>query len=162
MPKALKVVHEPNQILRTVSETVAPERINSPEIQELLEDMKVTMKVENGVGIAAPQVGVNLRIFIAETDDGPKAFINPEFLEKSFKVIDYQEGCLSVPGNGKPKTRLWGFTKRHRSVTVKALNEHGQEFITKGQGLLAIILQHETDHLDGILFIDHATDLQQG
>lgn len=162
MPKARKVVHEPNAVLRTVSEAVAIERIKSADIQDLIEDMKVTMKVENGVGIAAPQVGVNLRIFIAETDDGPKAFINPEFLEKSYKIIDYQEGCLSVPGKGKPKTRLWGYTKRHRTVTVKALDENGLEFITKGQGLLAIILQHENDHLDGVLFIDHATDLQQG
>lgn len=153
----MKVLHEPDPILRKVSEPVPLEKIGTPEFSELLKDMEVTMIKEEGVGLAAPQVGINWRLFIAETKQGNKVFINPEFVQKSFKVIDYEEGCLSVPGV-KAK-RKWGATRRHRSVTVKALDENGKEFEMKGEGLLSIIFQHEIDHLDGILFIDHASQL---
>ena len=159
MPTARKVLHEPNPTLRKISKSVEVKKIKTKDMATLLADMVETMKKENGVGVAAPQIGINERIFIAQTNDGPKAFINPEIVERSFKVMDYEEGCLSVPGV-KTK-RKWGKTKRFRSVTVKALDENGEEFQMKGIGLLAVIFQHEIDHLDGILFIDHATDLQE-
>lgn len=157
MPKAMKVLIEPDPILRKMSEPVPLKELGTDSFLALIKDMEVTMKKEKGVGIAAPQVGINWRLFIAETPEGNKAFVNPEFVQKSFKVIDYEEGCLSVPGTkGK---RKWGATRRHRSVTVKALDEHGKEFEMKGEGLLSIIFQHEIDHLDGRLFIDHASEL---
>lgn len=157
MPKAMKVLHEPDPILRKMSQPVPLKELGTKKFLDLIKDMEKTMEVEKGVGIAAPQVGINWRMFIAETKDGNKVFVNPEFVLKSFKVIDYEEGCLSVPGE---KThRKWGATRRHRSVTVKALDEHGKEFEIKGEGLLSIVLQHEIDHLDGRLFIDHASQL---
>lgn len=152
--KSLKVLHNPDKELRLMSEAVASSRIGSKEIKTLIENLKATMKVENGVGIAAPQVGVHDRVIIAETKEGPTAFINPEITERAFKLIDSEEGCLSVPG-------IWGIVKRHRSVTVKALAEDGTLIGIKATGLLAIIFQHEIDHLDGILFIDRATELRK-
>jgi peptide deformylase len=157
MPKAMKVIQEPHQVLRQVAEPVPLDKLGRPEFLALIEDMELTMKKEKGVGLAAPQVGISWRLFVAETPDGNKTFVNPEFVEKSFKIIDYEEGCLSVR-EGKYKG-VWGETRRHRSVTVKALDAHGQEFTMRGEGLLAIIFQHEIDHLDGTLFIDHATEL---
>ena len=137
-----------------MSEPVALDRIGSKELNKLIKDMKDTMKVENGVGIAAPQVGVHDRVIIAETEEGPTAFINPEITERAFKMVDSEEGCLSVPG-------CWGIVKRHRAVTVKAYKEDGTQVTLKANGLLAIIFQHEIDHLDGILFIDRAEDIRQ-
>jgi peptide deformylase len=157
MPKAMKVLQEPDKILRQVAKPVPLGKLGTPEFLALIEDMEVTMKKEKGVGLAAPQIGISWRLFIAETPEGNKTFVNPEFVKKSFKIIDYEEGCLSVRDEKKKGT--WGKTRRHRSVTVKALDAHGKEFEMRGDGLLSIIFQHEIDHLDGVLFIDHATDL---
>lgn len=150
----MTVLHNPNKELRVVSKPVALDNVNTPEIKKLVKDLKDTMKKENGVGIAAPQVGVHERVIIAETENGPTAFINPEITERSFKMVDSEEGCLSVPG-------CWGIVERHRTVTVKALQEDGTPVTLKAKDLLAIIFQHEIDHLDGILFIDRATDLRK-
>ena len=150
----LKVLQNPNQELRVVSSAVDVSRLGSKEFKKFIADLKSTMKEENGVGIAAPQTGVHDRVIIAETKDGPTAFINPEITERAFKLVDSEEGCLSVPG-------IWGIVKRHRSVTVKAVQEDGTPVTMKATGLLAIIFQHEIDHLDGILFIDRATDLRK-
>ncbi len=154
MPKAqaLKVLHSPDKELRVVSKPVAVDRAASPDMKALIEDLKITMKKENGIGIAAPQVGVHERVIIVDMNNKPTAFINPEISEKSFKLVDSEEGCLSVPGQ-------WGLVKRHRSVTVKALDTHGNPVSFKVTGLIAIIFQHEVDHLDGVLFIDRAEAL---
>ncbi len=148
------VLCDPNPELRVVSQPVADERISSTEMQKLIKDLIETMAAENGVGIAAPQIGVHERVIIADTDEGPRAFFNPEITERSFKMIESEEGCLSVPGK-------WGFVKRHRSVSVKAKNEKGENVSLKAEGLLAIIFQHEIDHLDGILFIDRAENISR-
>lgn len=148
------VLHNPNPELRIVSQPVAPERILSTESQKLIKDLLETMVKENGVGIAAPQIGVHERVIIAETDEGPRAFFNPEITERSFKMVEGEEGCLSVPGT-------WGFVKRHRSVSVTALNEKGETVTVKAEGLLSIIFQHEIDHLDGVLFIDRAEEISK-
>ena len=146
------VLHDPNPELRIVSQPVADERILSADMQKLVKDLLETMVAENGVGIAAPQVGVHERVIIAETDEGPQAFFNPEITERSFKMVDSEEGCLSVPGK-------WGFVKRHRGVTVTATNAKGESVTMKADGLLSIIFQHEIDHLDGVLFIDRAESI---
>lgn len=148
------VLHEPNDELRKKSEVVSADRVTTPEMKLLIDELKETMGKENGVGIAAPQIGVHDRVIIAENDGVPTAYINPEITERSFRMVDSEEGCLSVPG-------CWGIVKRHRSVTVKATIETGENVVLKAQGLLSIIFQHEIDHLDGILFIDRAEKIKK-
>ncbi len=148
------VLHEPNDELRKISEGVSLDRVATPEMKLLIDELKETMGKEHGVGIAAPQIGVHDRVIIAETDGIPTAYINPEITERSFRMVESEEGCLSVPG-------CWGVVKRHRSVSVKATLENGETIVRKAQGLLSIIFQHEIDHLDGILFIDRAEKIRK-
>lgn len=112
----------------------------------LLDDMKDTMEVEYGVGLAAPQVGSLRRIFIVDVGEGLMEFINPEIIEESGEQIG-SEGCLSVPGKS-------GIVCRANHVKIKALNRDGEEFIVEGQELMARAMLHELDHLEGTLFID--------
>lgn len=121
------------------------EEINE-RIITLIKDMKETMYDADGVGLAAPQVGILKRMAIIDVGDGPITFINPEIIKREGSQIDY-EGCLSVPGQQ-------GKVDRPFKVTVKALNENGEEFILEGEELLARAICHELDHLDGVLFID--------
>jgi peptide deformylase len=115
-------------------------------ILTLLKDMQETMYDADGVGLAAPQVGILKRIAVIDVGDGPINLINPEIISAEGEYLD-EEGCLSIPGEQ-------GKVLRPEKVTVKALNEKGEEFILEGEGLLARALCHEIDHLDGILFID--------
>ena len=114
----------------------------------LLDDMAETMYDANGVGLAAPQVGVLKRIVVIDIGEGLVELINPEILETSGSQIDH-EGCLSIPGNS-------ALVERPNYVKVKALNRNGEEIIVEGKELMARALCHETDHLDGILYIDKA------
>lgn len=116
----------------------------------LLDDMLDTMYEAQGVGLAAPQVGVLKRIAVVDVGDGPIRLINPEIIYTEGSCID-EEGCLSVPGTLQDVVRP---TK----VRVKALNEKGEEVIIEGEELLARALCHEIDHLDGILFIDKSVE----
>lgn len=115
----------------------------------LIEDMVDTMYEENGVGLAAPQVGIIKRIFVIDIGDenGVMVFINPEILETSGTQCD-DEGCLSIPGETKQ-------VERPNYVKVRAFNEKGEQFVLEGEELLARAILHENDHLDGILYIDH-------
>ncbi|MDO4534771.1 MAG: peptide deformylase [Clostridium perfringens] len=117
-------------------------------IKVTIKDMIETMYDKNGVGLAAPQVGILRRIFVVDAQDGEgiRVFINPEIIEATGAQKDI-EGCLSLPGRENE-------VERANYVKVKALNEHGEEFILEGEGLLARAIQHENDHLNGILFID--------
>lgn len=150
MPRT--VLHNPNPELRVKSLEVSKERIGTPEMALLIAELKETMAVENGIGIAAPQIGVHDRVIIVEVNGVPTAYINPVIIEKSFRMIDSEEGCLSVPGT-------WGWVKRHRSVVVSALNEQGEAVTIKEQHLISTVFQHEINHLDGILFIDIAEEI---
>ncbi len=116
----------------------------------LIDDMIDTMYEANGVGLAAPQVGILKRIFVIDIGDevGARVFINPIILETKGTQTD-DEGCLSIPGESKEITRA-------NYVKVKALNEKGEEFILEGEELLARAILHENDHLDGVLYVDHA------
>ncbi len=128
----------------------------SSKIKTLIKDMLDTMYVNNGVGLAAPQVGENLRIFVIDvsTNDeplNPMVFINPKIIKKS-GLMKGDEGCLSFP---QAYTEVW----RYKKVMVKALDRNGRSFVLEADGdLLARAIQHEYDHLDGILFVDHATN----
>jgi peptide deformylase len=117
-------------------------------LQQLIDDMVETMQQANGVGLAAPQVGVSLRVAVLQMpEEKPFAIINPEIV-KSSGEMEVGEGCLSVPG-------YQGELKRSASVTVKGLNREGGKIRIKATGLLAQALQHEIDHLNGIVYIDH-------
>lgn len=140
--------------LRTVSVPVSRADLPSPRIDALVKDLIETMKKERGVGIAAPQVGVNERVIIVETDDGIKAFVNPEIIERSSRTVDSEEGCLSVPG-------VYGIVKRARDIVLHASLPDGTEVQTPVKGFPAIIFQHEIDHLDGILFVDRAQTVER-
>lgn len=130
-------------ILRKTSRTV--EKIDDRVIQ-LIDDMVDTMYDANGVGLAAPQIGILKRIIVIDVGDGIIELINPEFIEQEGSQID-AEGCLSLP-------ERTGNVERPSYVKVKGLNREGKEVIIEGEELLAVALCHEIDHLNGVLFID--------
>ncbi|MDI6871543.1 MAG: peptide deformylase [Bacillota bacterium] len=141
----LPILEEGAEVLRRRSKPV--ERVTR-RVQRLIKDMLETMRHAEGVGLAAPQVGQLLRVIVLDVGEGPMALVNPEVVAARGQETDL-EGCLSVPGRV-------GYVSRPAEVTVKGLNERGQPSEVKGKGLLARVLQHEIDHLDGILFIDRA------
>ncbi|NLW39769.1 MAG: peptide deformylase [Tissierellia bacterium] len=139
--RQLRYVGDP--ILRKTSKKVT--EINE-RIKILLEDMVETMYEYEGVGLAAPQVGVLRRVVVIDVGEGPIKLINPKIIEKEGEVID-AEGCLSIPNRV-------GTVKRPEKVKVEYLDENGEKKVIEGTGLLAKALCHEIDHLDGVLFID--------
>lgn len=126
----------------------------TPEIKELIFDMKETLRQAQGVGLAAPQIGVSKRIFVAETEKGAVGFINPKIIKKSRQKETQEEGCLCIAG-------LFLKIKRAKEVEVEAQNEQGENVAIKAEGLLARIFQHEIDHLNGILIIDRISFWQK-
>lgn len=153
------IVQEPHAVLRQIAASVAPEAIVSADVQEIIANMNEALNREDdGVAIAAPQIGVPLRIFVVSKKASKQlssntAFINPEIIRMGKLKEDLSEGCLSVRWK-------YGTVKRSTSATVRALNAEGNEFVVSGRGLLAQIFQHEIDHLNGILFIDKAKDVE--
>ena len=153
------IVQEPSAVLRAIAKPVALEDITSPRIKTIISDMKASLSGEDdGVAIAAPQIGESLRIFVVAERASKllkedTVFINPEIIRLGKKKENLSEGCLSVRWK-------YGLVKRSTTATVKALNAEGNEFVMSGRGLLAQIFQHETDHLNGALFIDRATEVQ--
>jgi len=130
----------------------------TPEIQLLIDDMIQTMYAAPGIGLAATQVGVSLRIFVADVSVGRNpadllVFINPEFLERDGMQLE-EEGCLSVPGFNAT-------VARPSRAKLRGLNRDGHEQVVEGTGLLARCFQHEMDHLDGTLFVDRLRGLQK-
>ena len=145
----LEIKKYPNPILRKKCEEI---KEVTPEIKKLIEDMIETMEKNNGVGLAAPQIGILKRIIVAETEKGPLCLINPKIVKKGKETALDKEGCLSFPG-------LFLKISRRREVEVEALDGNGRKI--KAKGLLARILQHEIDHLDGILYIDRISFWQR-
>lgn len=146
-----KVLHYGEPSLRKVSKEVHKV---SKKISDLVRDLLDTMYAQNGVGLAAPQVGENVRVFVIDCATNneplnPIVFINPKIIKKS-GAIKSNEGCLSFP-------EAYTDVRRYKNIMVKALNEHGKPFVMEAKDgtLLARAIQHENDHLDGILFIDH-------
>jgi peptide deformylase len=156
LPMALlPILHYPDARLREVAKPVTE---ITPQILELVENMAETMYDAPGCGLAANQVGVPVRIFVidAAAEDEPsdlKVFINPEILELDGVQI-WEEGCLSFPGATEE-------IKRAEHVKVKALGRDGKEFILEADGLLAVAIQHENDHLNGVLMIDKLSALKK-
>ena len=137
--------------IRTIGDPVLNKKCKevkemTPRIQELIDDMFDTMYEANGVGLAAPQVGILKRIVTIDIGEGPIVLINPEILETSGEQTG-EEGCLSVPGKA-------GLVTRPNYVKVKALNEDMEEIVLEGEELLARAFCHEIDHLDGKMYVD--------
>ncbi len=138
-----------NPILRAKSKEV--EKIDK-KLLKFIENMKETMMVDNGLGIASPQVGVNLRVIVCHLNyDSPNAMIipmiNPKITFRSEEMIVGEEGCLSLPDQ-------FGDVERHKEIVVKFLDKKGNEQVLRLEGMNATVVQHEVDHLDGVLFID--------
>lgn len=155
------IVQKGDPVLRKQAPAVAIEQITSPELQQDIKAMHAALAdCHDGVALAAPQIGISKRIFVIapkafkEYTDQPLVFINPVITKTSKKKEHMDEGCLSVRG-------WFGKTQRHKQATVEAYNEHGEKFEMGGSGLIAQIFQHEIDHLDGILFDDHAHDVRE-
>lgn len=172
-----KIVQSEDKVLRKIAKEIPISNITKPKIQEILENMSEALHSQNdGVAIAAPQIGESIRIFVVSgrifdedfirgqgSTEGNSykknrhedlVFINPIFKKISKDKKLMSEGCLSV----RP---IYGKVRRATKATIEAYNEKGKKFTMNGTGLLAHIFQHETDHLDGILFIDKAKDLQE-
>lgn len=146
----LKIVKVGDDILR---KRCRPVEEITPKVLRLLDDMAETMRAAQGVGLAAPQVGILRRIVVIETEEGNLIeLINPKIVAYAGEQ-EGSEGCLSVPNK-------WGTVKRPMHVTVRALNRKGEEFEITGSELLARAFCHEIDHLDGKLYIDIATDIE--
>ncbi len=152
----LPIISAPDPYLRTVSEPV--EKVDA-KLQKLMDDMVETMYGALGIGLAAIQVGVPKRVIVMDLalDDEPKKpqfFVNPELTSVSDEVEVYEEGCLSVPDH-------YAEVERPKECTVKFLDYDGKPHELKAKGLLATCIQHEMDHLNGILFIDHISALKR-
>lgn len=176
---AKKILQQENKVLRKIAKEIPLSEIKTPKIKKILKEMSVSLATQDdGVAIAAPQIGYSLRIFVVsgkifETDfqrsrsdlgDSKKSdlkttkkdlvFINPKISKLSREKEWLPEGCLSVRW-------LYGKVSRSKKATVTAYDENGKKFTRGASGLLAQIFQHETDHLNGILFVDHAKDVKE-
>lgn len=139
-----------DDVLRKISKPVVK---FDDRLKMLVEDMIDTMYEANGVGLAAPQVGILKRVVVIDVGNGPKAYINPEIIYEEGEQIDY-EGCLSVPNRS-------GEVKRPYKVKVKAYDLEGNEFVEEGEELLARAFCHEIDHLNGVLFVDKVIEKEE-
>jgi len=144
----------PNPILRKKSKEVNLTKINSKKFKSLCSAMVKTIKKVEGAGLAAPQIGENIRLIIINTKDGALLLINPKITKKSWAREWGQEGCLSVPN-------IYGKVLRYEKVTCLYYNQSGKKIKLIGRGLMARVIQHEIDHLDGILFIDKAKEIKK-
>ncbi len=149
----LTILKYPDERLRTVAEPVTSV---DDSLRDTIDAMFETMYDSNGVGLAATQVNVHKRLFLADCSEDqsePLVFINPEITEKD-GLFANEEGCLSFPG-------VYAKVERASKVTVKALDRNGEEFSLTAEGLLAICIQHELDHLNGKLFVDYLSPLKR-
>ncbi|HQY27417.1 MAG TPA: peptide deformylase [Burkholderiaceae bacterium] len=150
----LNILRYPDPRLHRVAE---PVREVDQHIRQLVRDMAETMYAAPGIGLAATQVDVHLRVIVLDVSEGRdqlRVFINPEIVERSVDSKVYEEGCLSVPG-------IYDEVERPDRVTVRALDEHGKPFTVEADGLLAVCVQHEIDHLNGRVFVQYLSRLKQ-
>jgi len=150
----LPILEFPDPRLRTVAKPV--EHIDAS-IQQLVDDMFETMYDAPGIGLAATQVNVHKQVIvmdISESKNTPLVFINPEITILDETLFDYEEGCLSVPG-------FFEEVPRPRHIRVKALNRAGESYVMEPEGLLAVCIQHEVDHLKGKLFVDYISNIKR-
>ncbi len=139
----MEIITHPNPILRQRAQKIE----NISDIEKIIPDFIKTMKEKKGIGLAAPQIGKSIQLIAIQTKDDAQIFINPKITWKSFKKEIAEEGCLSIPNT-------FGKVKRSYKITVKFQDQKGQKQKLITKGLYARVLQHEIDHLNGILFID--------
>lgn len=139
-----------NPVLRSKAEVVTE---ITGELRELIKDMFETMRQNNGVGLAATQVGVKQRVIVTDAGEEPLVIINPEIVNRRGEEIA-EEGCLSFPG-------IKANIKRAKNITAKGLNENGEEIVLEATGILARVIQHEVDHLNGILIVDRMSPAER-
>jgi peptide deformylase len=163
----LKVARMGHPVLRAPARALHPSEIRSPKVQQLIDDMFETMSEYQGIGLAAPQVHEGLRLFVAgvagepDEDDAERdeedvplmALINPEITPIGKEVVEDWEGCLSIPD-------IRGRVPRARQISVRAYNRQGKKIEIAASGFTARVIQHETDHLDGVLFFDRMRSFQ--
>jgi len=147
----LKIITNPNPILRQKAAII--KNPLEEKIQKLIPQMMETMKKNDGAGLAAPQVGESIRLVVIGLKDNDLAMVNPKIIKRSLIKEWDEEGCLSVPNT-------FGEVKRCKKITVKYLDKNGKNIKLTGEGLLARVIQHEVDHLDGVLFIDKAREIK--
>ena len=152
----LPILEFPDPRLRTKATVVDPAELVAPAMQTLFDDMFETMYEAPGIGLAASQVDVHRRFMVIDVSDDrsrPLVFVNPQITAREGEQV-YQEGCLSVPG-------IYADVTRSNTITVQALDRHGQPFQLDADGVLAVCIQHEMDHLDGKLFVDYLGPLKR-
>ncbi|MDR1956883.1 MAG: peptide deformylase [Treponema sp.] len=148
----MEIITLGNELLRQKAERII--KIDA-EVTKIAEELLVTLHQGKGVGLAGPQVGLMKRIFVVHIDqDLPRVFINPVILETSAETVKYEEGCLSIPG-------VWVEVIRPKTLRVQAWNEQGRSFTQEAEGILARVILHEYDHLEGTLFIDRLSELKR-
>ncbi|MCG2701272.1 peptide deformylase [Candidatus Parcubacteria bacterium] len=152
--KILPILINPNPILRKKSTQIRRDEIKTKEFQRLCSDMAKTMEEKDGAGLAAPQIEKNIRLVVVRTENSAVCMINPKIIKKSWAKECGEEGCLSVPD-------VFGKVKRHKKIICKYLDKKGKEIKIEAEGLMARVIQHEIDHLDGVLFIDKARDIKK-
>ncbi|OGF28371.1 peptide deformylase [Candidatus Falkowbacteria bacterium RIFOXYC2_FULL_47_12] len=145
MPKTLNIIIYPDKTLRV--KCIEIKKVDD-KIRRLISDMELTMKEKDGVGLAGPQVGQTIRVIIINTKDGPLAMVNPKITKKSWRKESGEEGCLSIPD-------FYGSVKRHKKINVIYTDKHNKKIKLAAEGLFARVIQHEIDHLNGVLFIDY-------
>jgi len=150
----LSIITDPNELLRRKSAEISPQEAKNGRWSDFADDMAETMLVKDGVGLAAPQVGHNIRLITVNTKGGVLAMINPVLTKKSLAKNWDEEGCLSVPNT-------FGQVRRHTKVRCRFITPQGETKHIEANGFLARVIQHEIDHLDGILFIDKARDIHE-
>ncbi len=143
----LNIITHPNPNLRNKSHEINEDEILSSDFKELIKNLSQTMIKKDGIGLAAPQVNIAKRVIIVNSNNNAAVFINPKIIKKSFLKNKMEEGCLSIPG-------VYKKVKRYNSVTMQFQDLKAKKQKIKANKLLARILQHEIDHLDGVLFID--------
>lgn len=134
-----------------LTRTAEPVKDIDDKIRTLAREMLETMRVGKGIGLAAPQVDLGIRLFVTEVDERPRIFINPEIVLTSQELADLEEGCLSIPG-------VYAKLKRPEAVRIQAWNERGRPFNLDAEGLEARVILHELDHLNGVLFVDRLSE----
>jgi len=147
------IVKYPNKILRTKLDEVSD--FSSPELKSVIKQMTSDMIKYDGIGIAANQIGINKKILIINTENGPREFINAKIVKKSFIKSKSDEGCLSFPG-------INGCAKRHKTITVEYQTFSGEKKQICVSGLYSFVFQHEIDHTNGIIFTDRLYKFTEG
>lgn len=160
----LKVAQLGHPVLRRRADPVSPEELQTPEFQRFIDDLIETMREYEGVGLAAPQVHVSKRVAVVESHRNPRypeapefpltVLVNPVLTPLTDEAIEWWEGCLSIPG-------MRGRVLRPRKVKVEAQDRTGAPTVTEVEGFTAVVHQHETDHLDGIVYFDRMEDLRE-